>query len=101
MVAGLDSWQAMELDVALAVKYSTLEKEEEYDKLEAVIGAIDNVVRAHGAKIKKRKPRKSLIRPYQSPDDIKAIDDLPLLDDVLQALSGGTTIVNMEGLKKK
>jgi hypothetical protein len=98
MIHGLDSWQAMALDVTLATKFSILEKEEEQTKLEVILGAIDNVMRVQGAKVKKRKPTKSLIRPYRNPKDIKAIDDLPNVADVISQLSGGTTIVNMEGI---
>lgn len=101
MIAGLNSWQAFELDVALAVKYNTLEQEEELSKLETIVMAIDNVVRAQGAKLKKRKVRKSLIKPYTK-DGKKAVEDLPLMGDVIQQLTGGITIVNIdiEGLKE-
>ena len=94
MVAGLDSWQAMELDIALAVKYSTLERESEHQMLEVIVSAIDNVVRAQGGKIKKRKPRASLIVPYTEEGLEKANDDLPNVNDLIKALGGGETFVN-------
>jgi hypothetical protein len=100
MVAGLDSWQAMELDVALAVKYDTLEKERDNNKLDVLLAAIDNLLRAQGAKVKKRKAQKSLIGPYRDPD-AKAEDDLPLVDDIIAQLTGGRTVVHMEGIGKK
>lgn len=98
MVAGLDSWQAMELDTALAIKYSTLEKEERNMHLEVILSSMDNLMRVQGAKIKQRKPLQSLIRPYKDPRTAKAEDDLPNVRDVVQALTGGITVINMEGL---
>lgn len=98
MVAGLDSWQAMELDVALAVKFSTLEKEEQFSQLELILSSLDNVMRVQGAKIKKRKPQESLIKPYVTSEEIKAIDDLPLASDIISEITGGITVVNIEGI---
>lgn len=70
-------------------------------QLEVIVSAIDNVVRAQGAKIKKRKPRPSLIVPYRTLEEEKAIDDLPRVEDLILELSGGITVVNFEteGLK--
>lgn len=97
MVAGLDSWQAMELDIALAIKYSTLEKEEKFKHTEALLHSIDNVIRANGGKIAKRKIQPSLIRSYKDPNEAQATDDLPDLADVIAELSGGVTVLSIEG----
>lgn len=98
MVDGLDSYQAMSLDFALAFKYETLEREREQSQLEVILASMDNLMRVQGAKVKKRKPHESLIRPYRDPSEQKATDDLPRVEDVVNALTGGVTVVNMEGL---
>lgn len=100
MVDGLDSWQAIQLDAALAIKYSTLQHERSQRQHEELLATLENVMRAQGAKIKERRPTPSLIQPYRNPTDIKAIDDLPYVGDVLRELTGGMTIVNMEGITK-
>lgn len=96
-VDGLDSWQALDLDIALAVKYSTLEKEEKLRHTEAILASIDNVLRSNGAKVPKRKPFKSIIQPFRNEDQPE--DDLPLIDDLVKELSGGATVVNMKGIE--
>lgn len=96
-VDGLDSHQAFELDLALAVKYQTLENEREVHFLDAILAGVDNLLRAQGQKVKKRKPRKSSIKPYD--DGVrKEVDDLPLVDDVIQQLTSGKTVVQFHNM---
>lgn len=88
-VDGLDDWQAFQLDAALAVKYSLVEKDEKLDMLESIHGAIENLMRAQGAKIPKRKNRDRLVKVEEKKDEV------PLIDDLLEAFAGGTSVINI------
>lgn len=89
-IDGLDDWQAFELDLALAVKNDILEKENMANLTEAILIGIDNILLSLGQKVAKRKPQPSLIKRKPKKEEV------PLLDDVLKALSGGLTVINIK-----
>lgn len=88
-VDGLNSWQAFRLDAGLAVKYSTLEEENNIVKLEAIINQMDNIIRASGSKVPKRKAYKSIIKKMETEEKI------PMLEDIIRELSGDGTVLEV------
>ena len=96
-IDGLDGWQALQYDTAIAIKYSTLEKEEAFTHTEALLSALDNVMRVQGAKIPKRKPSKSVIVPYNKNTNKET--DVPSITDLINDYSGGLTVLDMKGIK--
>lgn len=99
-IEGIDEIQAMEFDVALAIKYKTLEDEAQNEKIIALINTIENTIRAQGGKIEQKNLPPSVIKPYTA-DDEETIEELPFIEDVIQGLSGGMTYVNLDDLIKE
>ena len=95
-IDGLDSYQAFQLDVALAMKYDLTEQDERLDMLETIVFGIENLIRVQGGKIAKRKPRQHIVQEKQGDRD-----ELPLLDDILASIGGdGNVIVKGSELPK-
>lgn len=90
---GLDSWQAFQLDVALATKYGLIEKDEKLDMLEGIHVSLENLMRAHGAKLPQREKRKHMVKTDSLNEPAV---ETPLVRDVIAALGGGITAINFD-----
>lgn len=90
----LDEWTGFQLDAALATKFDVEDKDFLLDVIhDLIIPAIDNVVRASGAKMKQRPKRKKLIDQLRGTPKFDP-NYIPTVEEVLSSLGNkaGTII---------